>query len=145
MEQVATEAVDATEEPIESAHTQASERQPDPAPTEPVVATSTPGQSNIEGVQSFAKWQRTHATAWSWQVIGTTNRHKLGDFLQVNDLSNLPHSIVKTESAGADWWIVLAGLYPSREDAIKPRSDLPQALAGSAWLRQIQSIDGQAD
>ncbi|MCX7552293.1 SPOR domain-containing protein [Marinicella sp. S1101] len=125
------------------------EQQPEPTiaaveqQTKPIAspaATAVAGNKN-----NFNDWQLNHAEQWSFQVIGTSNRHQLDAFISDNGLQNSPHVIVKTSANGADWWVVLAGLYDSRDAALAQRQSLPSQLASQAWVRQIKSIDGKAD
>jgi septal ring-binding cell division protein DamX len=119
--------------------------------TEPVV-TTRPMQDLVteqtvvaeNGATAFSSWQRDHPNHWSYQVIGTSNRHKLDEFITRHQLSQWPFSIVKTQVHGADWWVVLVGLYDSRDSAIANRDQLPAVLADGAWVRQINSIIGDS-
>jgi hypothetical protein len=111
-------------------------------------------QASIEAVEipqpanqssDFKNWQANYAEKWSFQVIGTSNRHQLDQFLSGHDLIQRDHSIVKTQANSADWWVVLVGLFDSRDEALSQRYTLPDALAQGAWVRQIKTIDGEAD
>jgi len=93
----------------------------------------------------FQVWQRQHAEQWAFQVVGTSNRHHIDDFVRTSGISHMPHAVVRTQVNGADWWVVLVGLFDSREQALSQRQTLPAALSGNAWVRQIKSIVGQAD
>jgi len=93
----------------------------------------------------FSQWQSMYPSYWTFQVIGTSNRHHLDDFVLKHGLDQTSHHIVKTQANGADWWIVLSGLYNSREVALGQRDQLPVELSANAWVRQIKSIVGQAD
>jgi len=119
--------------------------------TEPVVTTrpmqdvvAEPAQTPEDGSTVFSSWQRDYPNHWSYQVIGTSNRHKLDEFINRHQLSQWPFSIVKTQVNGADWWVVLVGLYDSRDSAIDNRDQLPAVLAGGAWVRQINTIIGES-
>ena len=138
-------------------------QQPEPTPaeqpvtvaeqvqTEPVVTTrpmqavvAEPANPTEDGSTVFSSWQRDYPNHWSYQVIGTSNRHKLDEFINRHQLSQWPFSIVKTQVNGADWWVVLVGLYDSRDSAIANRDQLPAVLAGGAWVRQINTIIGES-
>ncbi|MFC3192774.1 SPOR domain-containing protein [Marinicella sediminis] len=97
------------------------------------------------GPSRFAEWQQRYPRQWSFQVIGTSNRHKLGEFISRHQLGSLPYSVVKTQVNGADWWVVLVGLFDSRDSALAQRHQLPAVLAPQAWVRQIASIDGESE
>ncbi len=94
---------------------------------------------------NFNQWQASYPEKWTFQVIGTSNRHHLNDFIAQHDLAQNPFSIVRTQANGADWWVVLSGLFDSREQALAQRNQLPTQLSGNAWVRQIKTIVGQAD
>jgi septal ring-binding cell division protein DamX len=94
---------------------------------------------------NFNEWQSQYPEQWTFQVVGTSNRHHLDQFVKNNSLSQTNHSIVKTQANGADWWVVLTGLYSSREEALSQRHVLPDNLSQGAWVRQIKTIDGYAD
>ena len=102
-------------------------------------------QPVINDPDGFDYWQKNHAEKWSFQVIGTSNRHQLDGFLRRYELLQSDHSIVKTQANSADWWVVLVGLYDSREQALSLRNQLPPELASQAWVRQVKTIVGQAD
>ncbi len=93
----------------------------------------------------FDHWQLSYAEQWTFQVVGTSNRHQLDTFVTQHGLQDRNYTIAKTQANGADWWIVLTGLYGSREEALSQRNQLPAALADDAWVRQIKTIAGQAD
>lgn len=94
---------------------------------------------------SFRYWQNNFAEQWTFQVVGTSNRHHIDDFITRNGLRQQSHTVVKTQRDGADWWIVLTGLYASKEQAKSEQHTLPVSLADGAWVRQIKTIEGQAD
>ncbi|VAW43690.1 hypothetical protein MNBD_GAMMA02-1516 [hydrothermal vent metagenome] len=101
--------------------------------------------SNSSQSNQFGYWQNNYSEKWSFQVIGTSNRHHLDQFLNSHDLFQSNYSIVKTQSNSADWWIVLVGLYDSRDQALSQRNQLPSELANQAWVRQVKTITGEAD
>lgn len=108
-----------------------------------VVNTTVSRQSAANN--SFSYWQKNHAQNWSFQVVGTSNRHHLDQFIQDQGLTNTDFTVVKTQVNGADWWVVLSGLYDSREQALSQRHQLPSQLAANAWVRQIHTIVGEDD
>ncbi|WP_223787458.1 SPOR domain-containing protein [Marinicella meishanensis] len=119
-------------------------------PAEPVTRPSNPSRQNTSNdgsavANDFRAWQRNHPEQWAFQVVGTSNRHHIDDFVRTSGIQAMPHAVVRTEVNGADWWVVLVGLFDSREQALSQRHTLPDALAGNAWVRQIQTIVGQAD
>ena len=122
---------------------------PDPAVDETIAEQQEQPQQPAEFRPStsnnFSEWQRNHPNQWSFQVVGTSNRHHLNQFIIDQGLDKGPYAVVKTQVNGADWWVVLSGLYDSREQALSQRSNLPSELAGNAWVRQISTIIGQAD
>lgn len=148
--------------------------EPEPAVTEPVVTEVTMAQTDTRPTvtrddmvadqpsktgrpqnrssqhaatvaNDFDVWQRNHPRQWAFQVVGTSNRHHIDDFVRTSGIESMPHAVVKTQVNGADWWVVLVGLFDSREQALDQRHTLPATLASNAWVRQIQSIVGQAD
>ncbi len=127
-----------------------------PVENEPTTESATPTASTVSSQQpistavrsvanDFGDWQRNHADQWAFQVVGTSNRHHLDQFIIDQGIDQGPFAVVRTQVNGADWWVVLAGLYDSREQALSQRSVLPAQLAAKAWVRQIKSITGQAD
>jgi septal ring-binding cell division protein DamX len=93
---------------------------------------------------NFNYWQKNFSQQWTFQVVGTSNRHHIDGFIQQHGLEDANYTIVKTQRDGADWWIVLTGLYSSRDQAKSQQHTLPSALANGAWVRQISSIEGQS-
>jgi len=120
-------------------------------PVAPAQTTIEAGDSGKQPVNyssqsnQFGYWQNNYSEKWSFQVIGTSNRHQLDQFLNSHDLFQSNYTIVKTQSNSADWWIVLVGLYDSRDQALSQRKQLPSALANQAWVRQVKTIIGEAD
>lgn len=132
----------------------AEQQEPEPTNTttesvgvESQTATNQP--ADIPGFQTaptdFAYWKANFAEQWTFQVVGTSNRHQLTGFIEQNDLHNHNYTIVKTQRAGADWWVVLTGLYQSRTQAKSQQHSLPEALADTAWVRQIKTIEGTSE
>lgn len=120
--------------------------------SKPVITNNIPAEdpaatpkSNKDVANDFNQWQQFYGDQWTFQVIGTSNRHQLNQFIEQHGLDQLQYSVVKTQANGADWWVVLAGLYDSREQALDKRYLLPDQLAADAWVRQIKSINGSAD
>ena len=106
---------------------------------------TTDVQSFHTAPNDFSYWQTHFATQWTFQVVGTSNRHKLEDFVSNNHLQQHNHVFVRTQREGADWWIVLVGFYSSRDEAISQQYTLPATLANGAWVRQVRTIDGYPD
>ncbi len=121
--------------------------------TKPVIATSEPATVEPSTEQAafqtapndFNYWQTNFAERWTFQVVGTSNRHHLDGFIAQNGLQNHNYTIARTQRDGADWWIVLVGLYNSRDEAKSQQYDLPTSIAKGAWVRQVNTIAGQAD
>ena len=101
--------------------------------------------NNLSQSNQFSYWQDNYSEKWSFQVIGTSNRHQLDQFLSSHDLLQSNYTIVKTQSNSADWWVVMVGLYDSRDQALSQRNQLPSELANQAWVRQVKTISGEAD
>ena len=113
--------------------------------SEPRRRPNRPSNSAAGVANDFREWQRNHPEQWAFQVVGTSNRHHIDDFVRTSGIQSMPHAVVRTQVNGADWWVVLVGLFDSREQALSQRHTLPAALASNAWVRQIQTIVGQAD
>lgn len=114
--------------------------------TAPDTSVGNTGESKLSSTNNqFSYWQQHYAQSWSFQVIGTSNRHHLDQFIQDQGLTNTDYTVVKTQVNGADWWVVLSGLYDSREQALSQRHQLPSQLAANAWVRQIHTIVGEDD
>lgn len=104
---------------------------------------STASPASINATNNFKNWKDNHSSHWSFQVVGTSNQHHLNQFIADNGLQGLTHATVKTQLNGADWWIILVGLYDSRDQALNQRDQLPNQLADQAWVRQINTIEGE--
>ncbi|TDR20405.1 SPOR domain-containing protein [Marinicella litoralis] len=126
----------------QSAVPDSSEQPTNAQDTSTVTTTIVP---SVTPSADFSQWQSQFADYWTFQVIGTSNRHHLAEFIAQHGLAQTDHSIVKTQVNGADWWVVLSGIYLSRDQALSQRDTLPTALSTNAWVRQIKSIVGQAD
>jgi len=109
------------------------------------VETTKPTPDTVNLNNDFTDWQNNHPNQWSFQVVGTSNRHKLDAFFSENGLQANACVVVKTQVNNADWWVVLCGLYANRDEAINSRHLLPEKISTNAWVRQIKTIDGVAD
>lgn len=130
-----------------TANTELSSNQVD-TPSQTQAETATASQPEVNHTlpsNDFKYWQNNHPEKWSFQVIGTSNRHQLDSFIATHGLQKNDHTIVKTQANSADWWVVLVGLYDSREQALSQRHLLPAQLADQAWVRQVKTIEGEAD
>lgn len=142
-EDVVDEQPDAVESDVSKASPEPTSNTLSEAEVKQVSPTSSTRDRTVDN--SFNQWQNEFPDSWSFQVIGTSNRHHINDFINTNGLANYPHAVVKTQANGADWWVVLAGLFESRDAAISKRQELPSQLATNAWVRQIKTIVGVAD
>ncbi len=134
----------ATEVIVESPQSQIATDQVNVNETETVPALSRSPESNRSS-NNFKDWQVQHADKWSFQVVGAANRKQLAGFINLHNLQQRNHAIAKTQVNDADWWIVLVGLFNSRDEALHQRSQLPSELADQAWVRQVKTISAQAD
>ena len=110
--------------------------------TVPVLSGS---QEPIRSANDFYDWQTQHADKWSFQVVGAANRNQLESFVNQHNLQQRNYAIAKTQVNEADWWIVLVGLFNSRDEALSQRNQLPSELASQAWVRQVKTITAEAD
>ncbi len=134
------------EQPTQVANQPDPDQQPTQVANQPDPVHQPSGvQSSISQTNDFGDWQMNHPNQWSFQVVGTSNRHHLDQFIIDKKLNQNNFAIVKTQVNGADWWVVLSGLYDSREQALSQRYELPSDLAGNAWVRQVKSIVGVPD
>lgn len=74
------------------------------------------------------------------QLIGASRREALEQYRQ-EQLADLDTHIVATRRDGADWYVVVTGSFPERNQATERLAGLPPEFReAGAWIRSIESL-----
>jgi DamX protein len=81
------------------------------------------------------------ATLYSLQLLGSRNEKAVLKFIEEYRLELSDTAYYKGSFKETEWFVLLYGLYPSREAAISARDTLPKPLRKSKpWPRSLESV-----
>lgn len=152
--------------PIEKAHipvpsaTPASEpaSESTPEPVQPAIdvtdttittppPTTEPPPDTVNAADKISlphrdKWlQEQPASLYSLQLLGSLQEKPIQDFIKKHQLDLQQVAYYHGDYKGSDWYVLMYGLYPSKQAAIDARSTLPAAVRkGKPWPRSLKSV-----
>ena len=81
---------------------------------------------------------KTHFTL---QLLGSHNEKSLQGFIKKHDLPTDQVAYYRGDHEGNDWYILVYGVFSSRDDATQQISNLPKALqTAKPWPRTLESV-----
>ncbi|MHB8747106.1 MAG: AAA family ATPase [Gammaproteobacteria bacterium] len=113
------------------------------APTKTVAkAARSPAPSKPAAVREPTAHTAQPAGAYTLQLLGARREAALRQFIATNDLADKA-TVVHTQHAGQDWYVLLYGRYPSRAAASAGLTQLPPAVrAAHPWPRRVGEVQG---
>ncbi|GEM_PF-1425576 len=120
-----------------------------PAGTPPAAATDhspTPETgmepATAEPLPHRERWLMQQAeTAYTLQLLGSRNAESIHQYLEQHHLDTHQAAVYKGLYKDADWYVLLYGIYPSRQAAIDARATLPAAIRkDQPWPRTLKSV-----
>ncbi|HED18995.1 MAG TPA: hypothetical protein ENI74_05775 [Gammaproteobacteria bacterium] len=80
-------------------------------------------------------------TAFSLQLLGSRNAGSITDYIQQYSLDIAKSAVYKGLYRGAEWYVLMYGIYPSRQAALDARTLLPAAVRNDKpWPRTLKSV-----
>jgi DamX protein len=81
------------------------------------------------------------AKLYSLQLLGTRSEKSVARFIEDNGLDLSQAAYYRGNFKDSEWFVLLYGLYPSRDDALKARERLPASVRkGKPWPRSLESV-----
>lgn len=113
-----------------------------PAKLAPPKPSEEPTQqaSSIPGVKSPSWVLQQNSSHYVVQLLGTRKPDTIAGFVRANGLSG-EVSYITTQNQGKNWYVLLYGVFPSRQAAVEGIKKLPKQIrAGSVWIRSVASV-----
>ncbi len=145
-EQPTSPAVQATPEPepAATARDRSSEQQTDPQlpvdiPTPETAAEPAPASAPLPHRESWLLAQPE--TSFSLQLLGSRSAESITGYIQQHRLDIRQSAVYKGMYKDAEWYVLLYGIYPSRQTAIDARAALPAAVRNDKpWPRTLKTV-----
>jgi DamX protein len=81
------------------------------------------------------------ADLYSLQLLGSRNQKSVVRFIEEHNLDPSKTAYYQGSFKDSEWFVLLYGLYPSREAAIEASQALPAALRkNKPWPRSLESV-----
>ena len=114
-----------------------------PAPVKKVVAKPIVSTLNITGLKDSAWLWSQDPETFTLQIMAGGSMKPLQRYVDTSVKLGVT-AILKSKRDGKPWYILLHGLYPSREAARSAIGKLPKSLTGSKpWIRGFSSVHDQ--
>jgi|GEM_PF-1063021 len=117
-----------------------------PGPEEKAVA------SRIENSRQEEMPEKIHREKWllaqrpsdfTLQILGAGDEKSILEFIQTHQLKGQA-AYYRTLRKNREWYPLVYGIYPTREEASAAMNDLPTAIRKSSpWIRKFSSIHGE--
>jgi DamX protein len=143
-EQATTTAVRAAPEPSATTSDKDIVQRPDaPSPTAlPTLETAAEPAAVPEQLPHSEKWLLAQpGTSFSLQLLGSRNAESIARYIEQHQLDIRQSAVYKGIYKGAEWYVLLYGIYPSRQAATEARSTLPAAVrSDKPWPRTLKTV-----
>jgi len=143
-EQATTAAVRAAPEPSATTSDKVTVQRSDaqsPAATPTLEAAAGPAAES-EQLPHRENWLLAQPeNSYSLQLLGSRNAESIARYIQQHQLDIRQSAVYKGVYRGAEWYVLLYGIYPSRQAASDARSTLPAAvLSDKPWPRTLKTV-----
>lgn len=116
---------------------------------QPATAAETaPQAAPVE--QKPAKQALPHRESWllqqpealfSLQLVGSRNEKSIADYIRRHKLDENQAAYYRGNHQGAAWYVLMYGLYPTREAALEGRDTLPARIRkAKPWPRSLKAV-----
>jgi DamX protein len=128
------------EKSVDVAKASESPRAPEPAVESQAPAAEATDERQILYREDWLLSQRS--TDFTIQIMGVRNEKRIFDFIDRNQaLNRAGIAYYKTSYKGKDWYPLLFGVYPTKDEANSAIRKLPPDLQkASPWIRKMSSI-----
>ena len=123
---------------------------PTPQPEKPATPVEKDDAVPTPVAQKAAKGSDPHRESWllkqpeasfSLQLAGSRNEALIADFVRRYKLDERQAAYYRGQHEGAPWYVLMYGVYPSREAALEGRDNLPYQLRqAKPWPRSFKSV-----
>jgi len=80
-------------------------------------------------------------TAFTLQLLGSRNAESIARYLERHRLDYSQAALYRGRYKGAEWYVLLYGIYPNRQTAIDARATLPAAVRkDKPWPRTLKTV-----
>jgi len=120
-----------------------------PAPAEPAVRAATPTAPKA-AESATQRAGGPHREAWlleqpgsqySLQLLGTRHEQSIFDYMQQQRLDPTRCAYYRGSFKGGEWYVLVYGVFPSRQAALDARADLPARVKKDhPWPRSLASV-----
>jgi len=100
--------------------------------------------------QKPAKQALPHRESWllqqpealfSLQLVGSRNEKSIADYIRRHKLDENQAAYYRGNHQGAAWYVLMYGLYPTREAALEGRDTLPARIRkAKPWPRSLKAV-----
>ncbi len=121
----------------------------------PVATAATAAEAKQQPLQTAgqpaeAEGEAPHREAWllqqppgnySLQLLGARSQQSIIDYVRQNKLSPEQTAYYRGNYKGGEWYVLVYGVYPSRQAALDARADLPARVRKEKpWPRTLASV-----
>jgi DamX protein len=120
----------------------------DPGPSVAAVEPTQPAPTSAETHDAASK--ETHREDWllqqapgdySLQVLGSRHQQSIIDYIEHHHLPAGETAYYRGRYKDADWYVLMFGVFPSRQDALDARARLPARVRKeNPWPRSMESV-----
>ena len=95
-----------------------------------------------ESLPHRESWLLTQSEAsFSLQLLGSRSAESIAGYIQQHSLDTDKSAVYKGLYRGTEWYVLLYGIYPSRQAALDARVTLPAAVrSDKPWARSLKSV-----
>ncbi len=139
----------AEQTPLEQPVADLATAEPDP-PAEPEQVAAAPANQAAPARDPNHSNTSPHRENWllqqppksySLQLLGSRSEKSVTRFIRDNQLDLSQTAYYRGNFKDSEWFVLLYGLYPSRDAALEARERLPAALRkGKPWPRSLESV-----
>lgn len=103
---------------------------------------SSPGANRSSTGPHREAWLlRQPPKSYSLQLLGSRSEKSVTRFIEDNRLDLRQTAYYRGNFKDSEWFVLLYGIYPSRNAALEARERLPEALRkGKPWPRSLESV-----
>jgi len=115
----------------------------EPPPESKVEIPPVPPETESKAVKDETWLLQQPLESYTIQLLGAYETNRLDKFSALYSLSQL--AVFKTRYQNRDWYVLITGIYPNREQAQKALDSLPQQLKQETqpWIRKVATIQDQ--
>jgi septal ring-binding cell division protein DamX/type II secretory pathway predicted ATPase ExeA len=139
--QTASDPEQTTQLPVENTKPEVTAEKVAAAPGRPADDSADAAAPSDVGPHGKEWLLRQPAKSYSLQLLGSRSEKSVIRFIEANRLEPAQTAYYRGSFKDSQWFVLLYGLYPSREQALKARDRLPAAIRkAKPWPRSLESV-----